>query len=196
MKHHSNTDNIKMTAVTELRRGDAFEYVGNLYKVKSYNHRIPGRGHTIIRLNVQDLRTKSNLELTLSSREFVQNIRLESRTYQYLFDYDHFYVLMDTQTFQQLQLPHSVLADYGGFLRENMEVDLLSYSGEILDCKLPNTMIFEVVEVEETIMGEPATNTTKIVKTETGLRVRTPLFVEVGDLIRVSTESGGYLARL
>lgn len=184
-----------MIEVTQLRRGVVFEFKGNLYKVNRYNHHQPGRGHAIIRVNVRDLRKSSNLDLTFSSGERVQDIRLEARTHQYLYDDGEFYIFMDTKTFEQHNLPHSTMENHRNFLRENMELDILTYNDEVIDYEMPLTMDFEVIEAENAVAGDTATGATKQITTETGLKVRTPLFVKVGDHIRVSTESGEYLSR-
>ncbi len=184
-----------MIDVTQLRNGVVFELETNLYKVTKYSHTLKGRGKATIRVNVRNLRSGANLELTFSSGDRVQNVRLERRTYQYLYDDRQFYVFMDTETYEQKHLPHATFTDQRNFLRENMELDLFSYEGEVIDYELPATMEFEVVESENAIAGDTATGPTKTVITETGLKVRTPLFVKVGDRILVNTESGQYLSR-
>src|SRR5690606_25537985 len=97
-------------------------------------------------------------------------------------------VFMDQNSYEQKQVPHSILASDAKFLRDNMELELLSYEGEIIDYELPKTMEFDVVEAENAVAGDTATGATKEIVTDTGLRVKTPLFVQVGDRIRINTE--------
>ncbi|MBK6325024.1 MAG: elongation factor P [Chloroflexi bacterium] len=184
-----------MIDVNQLRRGVSFTLNDNLYKVTEYSHNKPGRGKATIRVNVKDLRTGSNLQITFTSGDRVEDIRLDKVTYQYLYDDGQFHVFMNTDTFEQKQVAHAVLEDDRHYLRDNMELELLSYEGEILDYILPKSMEFEVVEAENAVAGDTATGATKEVVTETGLRVKTPLFIQIGDRIKVNTETGEYSTR-
>ncbi len=116
---------------------------------------------------------------------------------QYLYDDGIFYVFMDQKTYEQKRVNHSILGEDAKFLKDNMELDLLSLGldGEVIDYNLPPNVDLEVVESELAVAGDTATGATKEVVTETGLKVRTPLFVEVGDTIRVDTRTGEYVTR-
>jgi elongation factor P len=164
--------------------------------VNEYSHSKPGRGKATIRVRVRDLRTGTNKEVTFSSGDRVEDVRLDKSAYQYLYADENFYVFMDQATYEQREVAHSVLAADAAFLRDNMELELLSYEGEVIDYELPKTMEFTVVEAENALAGDTATGATKEVVTETGLRVKTPLFVQAGDRIRVNTESREYLTRV
>ncbi len=185
-----------MIDVNQLRRGVAFTVNDNLYKVNEYSHSKPGRGKATIKVSVKDLRTGSNLILSFTSGDRVEDIRLEKKSYQYLYDDGSFYVFMDVDTFDQKQVNHAVLQEDAAFLRDNMELELLEYEGEILDYILPKSMEFEVVEAENAVAGDTATGATKEIITETGLKVKTPLFVQVGDHIKVNTETREYITRM
>jgi len=184
-----------MIDVNQLRRNVSFTHDGNLYKVTEYSHNKPGRGKATIRVTVRDLRTGSNLQLTFTSGDRVEDIRLDKRVYQYLYDDGRFYVFMDTETYEQKEVNHSVFEAHVKYLRENLELELLLYEGEILDYELPKTMEFDVVEAENAVAGDTATGATKEVITDTGLKVKTPLFVQTGDRIKVNTETGEYITR-
>jgi len=185
-----------MIDVNKMRRGVSFEHKGELYKVTEYQHKKPGRGKATIRVFVRNLRTGSNSQMTYNSGDRVQDIRLEKRPFQYLYNDGSFYVFMDVDTYEQKQLPHSILEEHKHYLIDNMEMELLSYEGEILDYNLPITMEFDVVSTDNAIAGDTSSGATKLCTTQTGLEVRTPLFVKEGDRIRVNTESGEYLTRL
>lgn len=185
-----------MIDVNQLRRGTTFIQDGNLFKVKEYSHSKPGRGKATIRVTVRNLRTGANFQMTFTSGDRVEDVRLENHTYQYLYDDGSFYVFMDIATYDQKQVPHAVFADQVQYLRENMELDLLDYEGEVIDYDLPKSMEFEVVESENAVAGDTATGATKEVLTETGLKVKTPLFIKEGDVIKVNTESGTYITRV
>ncbi len=185
-----------MIDVNQLRRGTTFLHDGNLLKVTEYSHNKPGRGKATIRLNVRNLRSGANFQLTFTSGDRVEDVRLEKRVFQYLYDDGQFYVFMNTETFEQKQLQHAVMADDARFLIDNMELELLSYEGEVIDYDLPKSLEFDVVEAENAVAGDTATGATKEVLTQTGLKVRTPLFVQVGDRIKVNTETGEYITRV
>lgn len=185
-----------MIDVNQLRRGVTFIHDGELLKVNEYSHTKPGRGKATIRVRVRNLRSGANKEVTFNSGDRVEDVRLDKRPYQFLYDDGQFYVFMDTDTYEQQNVPHVVLEDDRHYLRDNMELELLSYEGELIDYDLPKTMEFEVVEAERAIAGDTATGATKEIVTETGLKVRTPLFIQVGDRVRVNTESGEYITRV
>lgn len=186
-----------MIDVNQLRRGMTFEHEGTLYRVTEYQHHKPGRGKATIRVGVRDLRSGANLQLTFTSGDRVEDVRLEKRAMQYLYDDGIFYVFMDQETYEQKRVNHSVLGEDAKFLKDNMELDLLflGLDGEVIDYNLPPNVDLDVVESEMAVAGDTATGATKEVVTETGLRVRTPLFVEVGDTIRVDTRTGEYVTR-
>lgn len=189
-------EEISMIDVNQLRRGTSFEYSGNLYKVTEYEHNKPGRGKATIRVTVRDLRTGANVQMTFNSGERVQDVRLDKRVMQYLFDDGQFYTFMDVETYEQRQVPHEMFADDAKYLADNLELELLFYENEILDYELPLTMEMEVVEAENAVAGDTATGARKEIITQTGLKVKTPLFVNIGDRIKVDTRSGEYLTRL
>jgi elongation factor P len=185
-----------MIDVNQLRRGVTFEHDGNLYKVSEYSHSKPGRGKATIRVSVRDLRSGANLQLTFTSGDRVEDVRLDKRPMQYLYDDGMFYVFMDQETYEQERVKHDVMDNDARFMIDNMDLELLSYEGEVIDYNFPPNVDLEVVESEMAVAGDTATGATKEVVTQTGLRVRTPLFVNVGDVIRVDTRSGEYVTRV
>lgn len=185
-----------MIDVNQLRRGVSFTKDDNLYKVTEYSHNKPARGKATIKVNVKDLRTGANTVLSFTSGDRVEDIRLDKSSYQYLYDDGQFYVFMHQDTYEQKQVAHHVLADDKMFLLDNMDLELLTYEGEVLDYILPKSMDFEVVDAENAVAGDTATGATKEVITETGLKVKTPLFVKVGDRIKVNTDTKEYITRV
>ena len=185
-----------MIDVNELRKGVTFEHKGNLYKVLEYHHHKPGRGSATIRVKTVNLRTGTNLELTFTSSDRVQDVALDFHNVQYLYEDGQFYHFMDLDTYEQPALPGEVLGDTAQYLKEGMEAKLTFYEGEPLDIEIPLTIDLEVTQAEMAVRGDTATGVTKKVKTETGLEVQVPNFVEVGDVIRVNTSDGSYITRV
>lgn len=185
-----------MIDVNELRRGVTFTMDGELYKVLEYQHHKPGRGNAIIRTKLRNLRTGTTIQQNFISGDRVEDIRVERRGVQYLYTDGDLYYFMDTETYEQTPLSKSMLDDQVLYLKEGMELVLSTYEGEALDVELPTTVDMEVVDAEMAIAGDTATGTLKRVTLETGLEVQAPLFVDVGDVIRVDTRTGEYVTRM
>jgi elongation factor P len=184
-----------MIDVNELRKGTTFTLDGELFKVLEYQHHKPGRGKATIRTTIRNLRTGAIFQKNFISGDRVQDIRVEGRIVQYLYSDGDFCHFMDMETYEQPALASSILGDDILYIKENTEIKLLQHEGETIDYELPITVELEVVETEMAVAGDTATGATKQVKLETGLTVRAPLFVNVGDVIRVDTRSGEYLSR-
>lgn len=185
-----------MIDVNQLRKGATFTQDSQIYKVLNYQHIKPGRGNATIRIAVRNMRSGSTTEMTFNSGTRVQDIRVESHDVQYLYSDGEFLTFMDMETYEQPQMRADVFGDDALYLRENLELKLSSYEGEIIDYELPNTVDHKIVDAEMAVAGDTANNPTKKVTTETGLEVKVPMFVNVGDVIRVKTEDGSYMTRV
>ncbi len=184
-----------MKDVNELRNGVTFELDGNIYRVIEYAHHKPGRGKATIKTKVRDLRSGATLEKSFTSGDKVQDVRLDYRTAQFLYQEGDLYHFMDTESYEQPVLNAAVLGDATQYMIDGLEVKLTFYGQESLDVELPTTVDLKVTEAEMAVKGDTATGANKLVTTETGLKVQVPLFVEQGDTIRVDTRSGVYVTR-
>lgn len=185
-----------MIDVNQLRRGTTYVEDGQLLKVLNYQHNKPGRGAATIRVQVRNLRTGANIEKTYSSGTRVQDVRLETVEVEYLYDDGEFLTFMDTDTYEQPQMRREIFGDDVLFLKENLQLKLSRYENEIIDYELPITVDYKVIDSEMAVAGDTANNPTKRVTVETGLEVRVPMFVNVGDTIRVKTEDKSYVTRV
>jgi len=185
-----------MIDVNELRVGVTFIMGGELYKVLEYQHHKPGRGKAVIRTKLRNLRTGTTIQHNFISSDRVEEIRIERRGVQYLYNDGNLYYFMDTETFDQMAMAVASLEEQIPYLKESMELTLAVHEGQPLDAELPTSVDLEVVEAEMAVAGDTATGATKRVTLETGLRVQVPLFVEVGDTIRVDTRTGEYVTRV
>jgi elongation factor P len=184
-----------MIDVTNLRKGVTFELEGDIFKVLDYQHIKVARGGATIRVKVRDLRSGATLEKTFNSGDRVQDIRLEKREVQYLYSDGDLYHFMDTETYEQPALSADMLGDGINYLTDGITLLLLTHEGEAIDVELPVTAELEVVDAEPGFAGDTAQGATKEVTVSTGLKVQTPLFVEVGDVIRIDTRDGSYITR-
>ena len=185
-----------MIGVTELRKNVTFELDGQLWRVIEYEHYKPGRGNAIIRTRLRNLRTGATIDRNFLSGERVQDVRLDHRTVQYLYNDGDLFYFMDLETYEQPALTAKVLGNAIHYLKEGVTLELSSYKGEPIEIELPTTVDLVVTEAPMAIAGDTATGATKTVTTETGLKVSVPLFVDEGDTIRVDTRSGEYLTRV
>lgn len=180
----------------ELKKGIAIELDGELFNVVDYQHVKMGRGGAVVRLKLRNLRSGYTTDRTFPATERFRRVYLEHRKAQYLYrDDDHLY-FMDTETFDQTPVNADSLGSDLSYLKENILVDLLKYGEETLGVELPVTVDLEVTYTEPGFKGDTATGGNKPATLETGLKVQVPLFIEIGDVVRIDTRTGGYLERV
>jgi elongation factor P len=185
-----------MISATDLRKGVTFELDGELYRVVEYQHSYIGRGSANVRTKLRNLRTGRTIDRTFSASEKFQEVRLELRQVQFLYRDGDLYYFMDTETYEQPALSAEVLEDRANYLKEGLLLSLSMREDQPLEIELPVTVDLEVTQTGPGLKGDTATGATKRAILETGLEVQVPLFLEEGDIIRVDTRTGEYLARV
>ncbi|HYN89700.1 MAG TPA: elongation factor P [Ardenticatenaceae bacterium] len=185
-----------MIEASALRQGNVFEMDGDLFRVLTFQSTHMGRGGATVRVKLRNLRSGATIERTFGPDERFQDVRLESRQVQYLYNDGSLYYFMDTETYEQPAIAASVLGDRAQFLKENALLDIAFYDTEPVEIELPVTVDLKVVHTEPGFAGDTAQGATKPAQTETGVVVQVPLFVNEGDVIRVDTRSGSYLTRV
>jgi len=186
-----------MIGVQDLRTGTTFvDDDGNLYKVLEYQHVKLGRGNAVIKTKLRNLRTGATIERTFQSGGRVQDVRLDHHTVQYLYTDGENYHFMDVQTYDQPILSKEMLGDAVGYLKENIQVELLTYDGQPIDVELPTTVDLKVVETAPGYKGDTASGGGKPATLETGIVITVPFFVNIGDTVRVDTRDGSYVTRV
>ncbi len=185
-----------MIDANQLRKGTAFLLDGELYEVIEYQHYKPGRGNAIIRTKIRNLRTGATIPRNFLNNHSFEEANVERRDAQYLYaDEENFY-FMDSDTYDQVRIGAKLIGERGGFLKEGMDVNITIIGAEPLGIDLPSSVDLEVVESEFAIAGDTATGASKTIVCETGLKVQVPLFISVGDVIRVDTRTGEYSTRV
>src|SRR5689334_18401459 len=180
----------------DLRKGLTLDWDGRLVKVVDFSHNKQGRGSAQVRMTLRDLRTGAITQHSVQAGTKFTSVRLERQHVQYLYadnDHRHF---MDTETFDQIVLDSAQIGEAGQFIRENDVVDLLTYNGEPIDIELPPAVQLTVTDTDPGLKGDTASGATKPATLETGLVVNVPLFVNVGDSVKVDTRSGEYIERV
>lgn len=179
-----------------LRKGLTLDMDGDLVKVTDYQHVKQGRGSAFVRLTMRNLRTGSTTQQTYHAGSKFQTARLERARVQYLYAEDDQYNFMDVDTFEQFALDAETLGDTVKYLVENETIDVLTYQGQPVDVESPITVTLEVTETDPGFKGDTATGGTKTAVLQTGLTVNVPLFINVGDMVKVDTRTGEYIERV
>jgi elongation factor P len=180
----------------DLKRGISIELDGELYRLMEFNHIKMGRGSAQVRMKLRNLRTGSITEKTVQAGERFPRARLDSHAVQFLYAEEDTYHFMNTETYDQIAIPASLLGDDIKFMKENMEVDLLSYGEEPIAVDLPPNVELKITYTEPGIRGDTASGTTKPATLETGATVLVPLFINQDEVIRVDTRTGQYIERV
>lgn len=180
-----------MISVTELRSGTTFEEDGTYFTVLSYEHIKMGRGSANIKVKVRNLKTGAVTEKGYTNGAKIADIPVLKKEMQYLYkDSDSVY-FMDTKTFEQISIPLNLVPDHE-YLKEGQSFPVSFLEGKPLSVLLPPKMVFKVVETSPGAKGNSATNVFKEAILENNIRTRVPLFIQVGELIRVDTRTGAY----
>lgn len=185
-----------MITVGELRRGVTMELDSQLYSVVDFEHIKMGRGGALARLKLRNLRTGSNIERTFPASEKFRRVYLERRKVQYQYRDGDLFNFMDTESFEQLVLNERQVGDAINYIKENDVVDVLMFDDEPIDLEMPVTVDLRVEQTDPGFKGDTATGGTKPATVETGARINVPLFVTIGDVIRVDTRTGNYVERV
>ncbi|MBO2945128.1 elongation factor P [Paenibacillus sp. F411] len=184
-----------MISVNDFKTGLTVEVDGDIFTVIEFQHVKPGKGAAFVRSKLKNLRNGNTVEKTFRAGETIGRAMIENRGVQYLYASGQEHVFMDNETYDQFSLTSEQLEWELNFLKENMNVNIVSYQGEILGINLPNSVDLKVVETEPGIKGNTATGATKNAKLETGLNVQVPLFINEDDVLLVDTREGKYISR-
>ncbi len=184
-----------MISVNDFRTGLTIEVDGNIFTVLEFQHVKPGKGAAFVRSKLRNLRNGNVTEMTFRGGEKVNPARIENSTMQYLYGSGDDYTFMNTETYEQITLSRNQIERELNFLKENMNVQIMSYNNEIIGIQLPNSVELVVTECEPGIKGDTATGATKKATLETGFVVNVPLFVNEGDKLIIDTRTEAYVSR-
>ncbi|WP_339228096.1 elongation factor P [Oceanobacillus sp. FSL K6-2867] len=184
-----------MISVNDFKTGLTIEVDNGIWQVLEFQHVKPGKGAAFVRSKLRNLRNGNIQEKTFRGGEKVGKAHIENKKMQYLYASGDSHAFMDTNTYEQIELQTSQIEDQLKFMKENMEVNVISYEGEVLGVDLPNNVELEVVETEPGIKGDTASGGSKPAKLETGHSVQVPFFVNQGDVLVINTSDGKYVSR-
>lgn len=184
-----------MISVNDLKTGLTLELDNGLWSVVEFLHVKPGKGSAFVRTKLKNVQTGQVVEKTFRAGEKVAKAMLDRREMQYLYKEGADYVMMDNESYEQLNVTEAQIGDGIKYLKENMIVQILMHSGKILGVDIPPHVELEVVDTPPAEKGNTAQGGTKPATLETGAVVNVPFFVSNGDRIRVDTRTNQYLDR-
>lgn len=184
-----------MISTNDLKNGITIEFEGNIYVVMDTQHVKPGKGAAIVKAKLKNLRTGAIVEQTFNAGVKVATAHISKQLMQYLYNMSGVYYFMNMETYEQLELQESQIGNNSKFLKENLEVYITSFNGEILGIDLPDKVTLVITHTEPAVKGNTTQNALKDATCETGLLVRVPLFIEEGESIVISTADGKYVSR-
>ena len=184
-----------MISTRQFKGGLYIKLNGNLFMIIESHHHKPGKGGAFVRTKLRNLKLGTVIERTFRAGEVVENIFVEEKKYQYLYCDDGQYHFMDNETFEQISLPREKVGDAKKYLKENSDITVSLYEGDILNMKLSIFIDLKIVETEPGIRGDTAKGGTKNAKLETGAIAQVPLFINNGDVVTIDTRTGAYAGR-
>lgn len=186
-----------MASTSDIRNGFCMEYNNDIYSVIEFLHVKPGKGPAFVRTKLKSLTTGRVVDNTFPAGHKVTEVRVERRKYQFLYNDDMGYHFMNNETYDQTMIPENLI-ESPGLLKEGSNVDILFHAGNEtpLTLDMPQYIEMEITYTEPGVKGDTATNTLKPAKVETGAEIRVPLFINIGDRIKIDTRTSSYVERV
>ncbi len=186
-----------MANTSDIRNGLCINYNSDIYSVVEFQHVKPGKGNAFVRTKLKSLTTGKVIDNTFPAGHKIDDVRVERRKFQYLYNDESGYHFMDNESYDQVTLEGSML-DSPQFLKEGIEIEILFHAEKDLPLTtdMPQHLVLEVTYTEPGVRGDTATNVTKSATVETGAEVKVPIFINQGDKIKIDTRTGAYLERV
>lgn len=185
-----------MISASEFRNGVTVEIDGDIYTIIEFQHVKPGKGAAFVRTKIRNLISGGVTERTFRPSEKMPKAHIDRKDMQFLYTDGELFHFMDVESFEQSAVNKSDVGDALEFVKENEMVKILSHNGKVFGIEPPLFVELEVVDTEPGFKGDTATGATKPAKLETGTSINVPLFINIGDVIKIDTRSGEYLGRV
>ena len=185
-----------MASISEFRRGMAIRFNNDVWIITEFQHVTPGNWRAMVRTKLKNAKTGRVIENTFRMTDQIDEVRLETKQMQYLYEADGDLYFMDSDTFDQTFISEDLLGDLKRFLKEGEILSIAFLEGNAITAELPNFINFKIIEAEPAVKGDSATNITKNAVIETGAKVQVPLFISEGDVIKIDIRTGKYLERV
>lgn len=184
-----------MVSAGDFRNGVTFDMDGNVFQIIEFQHVKPGKGAAFVRTKIRNVINGAVVERTFNPSDKYPSAFIERREMQYLYQDGDLYYFMDNETYENIPINKDKLGDSFRFVKENMDVKVLSYKGVVFGVEPPLFVELEVMKTDPGFKGDTATNATKPAILETGAEVKVPLFIEEGEKIKIDTKAGEYMER-
>lgn len=184
-----------MISSNDFRSGVTIELDGSVWRVVEFLHVKPGKGSAFVRTKLKNVQSGNVVERTFRAGETVKQANLDKRTMQYTYKDSDQFVLMDMETFEETRLAPEQISDGVKYLKEGMEVNAIFWEDQVLEVELPTSVVLEVVQTDPEVKGDTATGGTKPAILETGAQVMVPLFIDLGEKIKIDTRNDSYQGR-
>ncbi|WP_304262357.1 elongation factor P [Kallipyga massiliensis] len=185
-----------MISANDLRKGTTFVYEGDVYEIIDFQHVKPGKGAAFVRSKIRSVMSGGSKEVTFNPNDKFEEARIETREMQFLYKDGNLYYFMDPESYEQIPLEESMVEEAMKYVRESDSVTMRFYQNKPFSVAPPNFVELEVTQTEPGVAGNTATNANKPATVETGATFDVPLFVNIGDVIKIDTRSGEYLSRV
>jgi elongation factor P len=184
-----------MISSNDFRTGTTIELDGQVWRVVEFLHVKPGKGSAFVRTKLKAVQSGSVVEKTFRAGEMLPQALLEKSTLQHTYMEGDDYVFMDMSSYEETRLTARQIGDGRKYLKEGMEVNVVSWNGSPLEVELPNSVVLEVTQTDPGVKGDTATGGTKPAIVQTGAQVMVPLFISIGEKIKIDTRTDSYLGR-
>ncbi|USR89989.1 elongation factor P [Phormidium yuhuli AB48] len=184
-----------MLSSNDFRTGSTIELDGAVWRVVEFLHVKPGKGSAFVRTKLKNAQTGSVVERTFRAGETVPQAILDKRTMQHTYREGEAFVFMDMETYEETRLTPDQIGDGAKYLAEGMDVNVIYWNDQVIEVELPNSVVLEVTETDPGVKGDTATGGTKPATVSTGAQVMVPLFISIGERIKIDTRNDSYLGR-
>lgn len=185
-----------MISAGDFRKGITFEMDGDVYQIVDFQHVKPGKGAAFVRTKIKSVMTGATKEVTFNPNDRYPHAHIETKEMQYLYNDGALYYFMDTETYEQLPVNREEVEEAIHYIKENDNAIIRFYEGKAFEVVAPNFVELLVTHTEPGVKGDTATGATKPATLETGTTLNVPLFVNIGDKIKIDTRTGEYLSRV
>lgn len=182
-------------SITDLKKGVLIQLDGKPMRVVEYSQKVMGRGGSIVNVRLKSLLDGAVIPKTFKGSDRIDEAMVENRTVQYLYSDGSTFYFMDGVTFEQFELSADFVDTAAHYLKESNEVVLQFFDGKVINVELPNNLFLEITYAENVVKGDTTSSVLKDATLETGLVIKVPAFIKVGDVVKVDTRTGEYLER-
>ncbi len=181
---------------TDLKKGQVFQLDGVPYRVVEYGQKVMGRGGSIVNVKIKSLIDGKTLDKTFKGNDSIEPADVTNKNVQFLYRDDNTFYFMDEETYEQFELSAADMADQGGYMKEGDKVQAQLFDTRVINIELPKNVPLEVTYAEDVVKGDTTSSVLKEATVETGITVKVPAFVKIGDIISVDTTTGAYRERV